>query len=398
MEKRRLYMDYSATTPVKKEVLEAMMPYYTTYFGNASSFHQFGREAKEGLEKGRAQVAALVNAEPREIYFTNGGSESDNWALEGTAFARRKEGNHIITSKIEHHAILHTCQYLEKVHGFEVTYLDVDSEGKVDLDQLKSVISDNTILVSIMYANNEVGTIQPIKEITKIAHEHGALMHTDAVQASGNIPVDVKDLDVDLMSMSGHKIYGPKGIGALYIKKGVKIHNFLHGGAQERKKRAGTENIPAIVGYGKAAELAKANMEHHVTELTRLREKLLNGIVETIPHVKINGHRTDRLPGNANISFEFIEGEGILLLLDQLGIGASSGSACTSGSLDPSHVLMALGLPHELAHGSLRLTVGDFTTEDDIDYILENLPKVIARLRELSPLYQTYLKEHPEEK
>jgi len=398
MEKRRLYMDYSATTPVKKEVLEAMMPYYTTYFGNASSFHQFGREAKEGLEKGRAQVAALVNAEPREIYFTNGGSESDNWALEGTAFARRNKGNHIITSKIEHHAILHTCEYLEKVHGFEVTYLDVDAEGKVDLDQLKSVISDNTILVSIMYANNEVGTIQPIKEITKIAHQYGALMHTDAVQASGNIPVDVKDLDVDLMSMSGHKIYGPKGIGALYMKKGVKIHNFLHGGAQERKKRAGTENIPAIVGYGKAAELAKANMEHHVTELTRLREKLLNGIVETIPHVKINGHRTDRLPGNANISFEFIEGEGILLLLDQLGIGASSGSACTSGSLDPSHVLMALGLPHELAHGSLRLTVGDFTTEDDIDYILENLPKVIARLRELSPLYQTYLKEHPEEK
>ncbi|MDY2737138.1 cysteine desulfurase NifS [Intestinibacter sp.] len=398
MEKRRLYMDYSATTPVKKEVLEAMMPYYTTYFGNASSFHQFGREAKEGLDKARAQVAALINAEPREVFFTNGGTESDNWALEGTAFARKDKGNHIITTKIEHHAILHTCEYLQKVHGFEVTYLDVDAEGKVDLDQLKRVISDNTILVSVMYANNEVGTIQPIKEITKIAHQYGALMHTDAVQASGNIPVDVKDLDVDLMSMSGHKIYGPKGIGALFVKKGVKIHNFIHGGAQEKKKRAGTENIPAIVGYGKAAELAKANMEHHVTELTRLREKLLNGIVETIPHVKINGHRTDRLPGNANISFEFIEGEGILLLLDQLGIGASSGSACTSGSLDPSHVLMALGLPHELAHGSLRLTVGDFTTEDDIDYILENLPKVIARLRELSPLYQTYLKEHPEEK
>ena len=398
MEKRRLYMDYSATTPVKKEVLEAMMPYYTTYFGNASSFHQFGREAKEGLDKARAQVAALINAEPREVFFTNGGTESDNWALEGTAFARKDKGTHIITTKIEHHAILHTCEYLQKVHGFEVTYLDVDAEGKVDLDQLKRVISDNTILVSVMYANNEVGTIQPIKEITKIAHQYGALMHTDAVQASGNIPVDVKDLDVDLMSMSGHKIYGPKGIGALFVKKGVKIHNFIHGGAQEKKKRAGTENIPAIVGYGKAAELAKANMEHHVTELTRLREKLLNGIVETIPHVKINGHRTDRLPGNANISFEFIEGEGILLLLDQLGIGASSGSACTSGSLDPSHVLMALGLPHELAHGSLRLTVGDFTTEDDIDYILENLPKVIARLRELSPLYQTYLKEHPEEK
>lgn len=394
MEKRRLYMDYSATTPVKKEVLDEMMPYYTTYFGNASSFHQFGREAKEGLDKAREQVAALINAQPREIFFTNGGTESDNWALQGVAFSRKNKGNHIITSKIEHHAILHTCEYLEKVHGFEVTYLDVDADGKVDLEQLKQVISDNTILVSIMYANNEVGTIQPIKEITEIAHKYGALMHTDAVQASGNIPVDVKDLDIDLMSMSSHKIYGPKGIGALYIKKGIKIHNFIHGGAQEKKKRAGTENIPAIVGYGKAAELAKANMEHHVTELTRLREKLINGIVETIPHIKINGHRTDRLPGNANISFEFIEGEGILLLLDQLGIGASSGSACTSGSLDPSHVLMALGLPHELAHGSLRLTVGDFTTEDDIDYILENLPKVIARLRDLSPLYQTYLKEH----
>ena len=274
MEKRRLYMDYSATTPVKKEVLEAMMPYYTTYFGNASSFHQFGREAKEGLDKAREQVAALINAQPREIFFTNGGTESDNWALEGTAFSRRDKGNHIITSKIEHHAILHTCEYLQKVHGFEVTYLDVDEYGKVDLDQLKSVISDNTILVSIMYANNEVGTIQPIKEITEIAHAHGALMHTDAVQASGNIPVDVKDLDVDLMSMSGHKIYGPKGIGALYVKKGIKIHNFIHGGAQERKKRAGTENIPSIVGYGKAAELAKANMEHHVAELTRLRNKL----------------------------------------------------------------------------------------------------------------------------
>lgn len=394
MEKRRLYMDYSATTPVKKEVLDEMMPYYTTYFGNASSFHQFGREAKEGLDKAREQVAALINAQPREIFFTNGGTESDNWALQGVAFSRKNKGNHIITSKIEHHAILHTCEYLEKVHGFEVTYLDVDADGKVDLEQLKQVISDNTILVSIMYANNEVGTIQPIKEITEIAHKYGALMHTDAVQASGNIPVDVKDLDVDLMSMSSHKIYGPKGIGALYMKKGIKIHNFIHGGAQEKKKRAGTENIPAIVGYGKAAELAKANMEHHVTELTRLREKLINGIIETIPHIKINGHRTDRLPGNANISFEFIEGEGILLLLDQLGIGASSGSACTSGSLDPSHVLMALGLPHELAHGSLRLTVGDFTTEDDIDYILENLPKVIARLRDLSPLYQTYLKEH----
>ncbi|WP_455542841.1 cysteine desulfurase NifS [Intestinibacter sp.] len=397
MEKRRIYMDYAATTPVKPEVLEAMMPYYKTYFGNASSFHQFGREAKAGLDKGRAQVASLINADAREVYFTNGGSESDNWALEGTAFARKNKGNHIITSKIEHHAVLHTCEYLEKVHGFEVTYLDVDADGKVDLEQLKRVISDNTILVSVMYANNEIGTIQPIKEITEIAHAHGALMHTDAVQAVGNIPVDVKDLGVDLMSMSGHKIYGPKGIGALYIKKGIKIHNFMHGGAQERKKRAGTENIPAIVGYGKAAEMAKNNIEHHVSELTRLRDKLMDGLQERIPHTRVNGHRTDRLPGTANVSFQFIEGEGILLLLDQAGIAGSSGSACTSGSLDPSHVLMALGLPHELAHGSLRLTVGDFTTEDDIDYILETLPPIIARLRELSPLYQTYVKEHKDE-
>ncbi len=363
MEKRRLYMDYAATTPAKKEVVEAMMPYLTDYFGNASSFHLFGREAKTVLDKARRQVASLVNADPSEIYFTNGGSESDNWALEGTAFARKSKGNHIITSKIEHHAILHTCEYLEKTHGFEVTYLDVDKDGKVDLEQLKREIKDTTILVSIMYANNEIGTIQPIKEIAKIAHEHGALMHTDAVQAVGNIPVDVKDLDVDLMSMSGHKIYGPKGIGGMYIKKGVRIHNFMHGGAQERRRRAGTENIPAIVGYGKAAEMAKENLENHMSELSRLREKLVNGVMERIPHTRLNGHPTDRIPGNTNFSFEFIEGEGILLLLDQLGIAASSGSACTSGSLDPSHVLMAIGLTHEWAHGSLRLSIGDFTTD-----------------------------------
>lgn len=393
MEKRRIYMDYAATTPVKSEVLEAMMPYYTTYFGNASSFHQFGREAKEGLDKGRAQVASLINADPREVYFTNGGSESDNWALEGTAFARRNKGNHIITSKIEHHAVLHTCEYLEKVHGFEVTYLDVDADGKVDLEQLKNVITDKTILVSVMYANNEIGTIQPIKEITEIAHAHGALMHTDAVQACGNIPVDVKDLGVDLMSMSGHKIYGPKGIGALYIKKGVKIHNFMHGGAQERRKRAGTENVPAIVGYGKAAEMAKNNMENHVRELTRLRDKLMYGLQERIPHTRINGHKTDRLPGTANVSFQFIEGEGILLLLDQAGIAGSSGSACTSGSLDPSHVLMALGLPHELAHGSLRLTLGDGSTEEDVDYVLEVLPGIIQRIRNMSPLWSDFVKK-----
>ena len=398
MEKRRIYMDYAATTPVKSEVLEAMMPYYTTYFGNASSFHQFGREAKEGLDKGRAQVASLINADPREVYFTNGGSESDNWALEGTAFARRNKGNHIITSKIEHHAILHTCEYLEKVHGFEVTYLDVDADGKVDLEQLKNVITDKTILVSVMYANNEIGTIQPIKEITEIAHAHGALMHTDAVQACGNIPVDVKDLGVDLMSMSGHKIYGPKGIGALYIKKGVKIHNFMHGGAQERRKRAGTENVPAIVGYGKAAEMAKNNMENHVRELTRLRDKLMYGLQERIPHTRINGHKTDRLPGTANVSFQFIEGEGILLLLDQAGIAGSSGSACTSGSLDPSHVLLAIGLPHEIAHGSLRLTLSEETTKEDADYVVDNLKMIVERLRSMSPLYDDFVKKESEGK
>lgn len=387
MEKRRLYMDYSATTPVKPEVVEVMQPYFTEFFGNASSFHTFGREAKEALDKAREQVADLINAKPSEIYFTAGGSESDNWALEGVAYANREKGNHIITTKIEHHAILHTCEYLEKHHGFEVTYLDVDSEGKVNIKDLENAIKDTTILISIMFANNEIGTIEPIKEACQLAKKHDILFHTDAVQAAGNIPVDVRELDVDLMSMSSHKIYGPKGVGALYIRKGVKLHNLVHGGAQEKGRRAGTENIPAIVGYGKAAELAKKNLPEHVETLTRLRNKLIDGVLENIPFTKVNGSREDRLPGNANFAFEFIEGEGILLLLDMLGIAGSSGSACTSGSLDPSHVLLSIGLPHEIAHGSLRLTVGDFTTEDDIDYIIDNLPKVIERLRSMSPLY-----------
>ncbi|MGL4912987.1 MAG: cysteine desulfurase NifS [Romboutsia sp.] len=392
MEKRRLYMDYSATTPVKKEVLDAMMPYLTDYFGNASSFHTFGREAKSALDKAREQVASLVNAKPNEIYFTAGGTESDNWALEGVAFAHKDKGNHIITSKIEHHGILHTCEYLEKHHGFEITYLDVDGDGKIKLEDLEAAIKDNTILISIMFANNEIGTIQPIDEIAKIAKKHKVLFHTDAVQASGNVPVDVKALDVDLMSMSSHKIYGPKGIGALYIKTGTKLHTFVHGGAQERRRRAGTENIPSIVGYGKAAQMAKSNMENHVQTLTNLRAKLIKEILEKIPYTRVNGSMEDRLPGNVNFSFEFIEGEGILLMLDMLGIAASSGSACTSGSLDPSHVLMAIGLPHEIAHGSLRLTIGDFTTEDDIDYIIEKLPPVIERLRSMSPLYDQAMK------
>jgi cysteine desulfurase len=387
MEKRRLYMDYSATTPVKQEVVDAMLPYFTEYFGNASSFHTFGREAKEALDKAREQVADLINAKPGEVFFTAGGSESDNWAIEGVAYANREKGNHIITTKIEHHAILHTCEYLAKHHGFEITYLDVDSEGKIDLKELEDAIRDTTVLISIMFANNEIGTIEPIKEACAIAKKHDILFHTDAVQAAGNIPVDVKDLDIDLMSMSSHKIYGPKGVGALYIKRGVKLHNLVHGGAQEKGKRAGTENITAVVGYGKASEIAKQNLPNHIETLTRLRKKLIDGILEAIPFTRVNGSLEDRLPGNVNFAFEFIEGEGILLLLDMLGIAGSSGSACTSGSLDPSHVLLAIGLPHEIAHGSLRLTVGDFTTDDDIDYIIENLPKVIERLRSMSPLY-----------
>ncbi len=392
MEKRRLYMDYSATTPVKKEVLDEMMPYLTDYFGNASSFHLFGREAKSALDKAREQVANLVNAKTNEIYFTAGGTESDNWALEGVAYAHKEKGNHIITSKIEHHGILHTCEYLEKHHGFEVTYLDVDSEGKVRIEDLEAAIKDTTILISIMFANNEIGTIQPIKEIGEIAKKHKILFHTDAVQAAGNIPIDVKELNIDLMSMSSHKIYGPKGIGALYIKTGTKLHTFVHGGAQEKRRRAGTENIPSIVGYGKAAEIAKANMQNHIETLTNLRVKLIDGILEKIPYTRVNGSMEDRLPGNVNFSFEFIEGEGILLMLDMLGIAASSGSACTSGSLDPSHVLMAIGLPHEIAHGSLRLSIGDLTTVDDIDYIIEQLPAIIERLRSMSPLYDAAMK------
>lgn len=390
MEKKRIYMDYSATTPVKKEVVDEMLPYFSEGFGNASSFYDYGHEAKAALEKARERVASLINAEPAEIFFTAGGSESDNWAIKGAAFElqRKGKGNHIITSKIEHHAVLHTCEYLEKNFGFEVTYLDVDEDGKVNPEDVRKAIKDNTILITIMFANNEIGTIEPIEEIAKVAKENKILFHTDAVQAAGNIPIDVKAMGIDMMSMSSHKIYGPKGIGALYIRKGVKIDNLVHGGAQEKRRRAGTENIPAIVGYGKAAELAKENLENHISELTRKRNRLIEGILEKVPYTKINGSLEDRLPGNVNFSFEFIEGEGILLLLNHFGISASSGSACTSGSLDPSHVLLSIGLPHEIAHGSLRLTVGDFTTDEDIEYIIETLPGIIERLRSMSPLYE----------
>jgi len=389
---KTVYMDYAATTYVKPEVLEEMMPYFTEKFGNPSSFYGISRETKMAIDKARGQVAKALNCDMNEVYFTGGGSESDNWAIKGIASAHRKKGNHIITTKIEHHAVLHTCEYLEK-NGFEVTYLDVNEEGFIDLEELKNAITDKTILVSIMFANNEIGTIQPIKEIGEIAKKHNVLFHTDAVQAAGNVPIDVKELNVDLMSMSSHKIYGPKGIGALYIKTGTKLHSFVHGGAQERRRRAGTENMPSIVGYGKAAELAKTNMDEHIERLTSLRTKLIDGILEKIPYTRVNGSLENRLPGNVNFSFEFIEGEGILLMLDMLGIAASSGSACTSGSLDPSHVLMAIGLPHEIAHGSLRLSIGDFTTEEDIDYIIEKLPAVIERLRMMSPLYDAVTKQ-----
>lgn len=384
---RRVYFDYSATTPMKKEVLEEMLPFFNTDFGNPSSIHSYGRQGKTALDIARDRVAKTLNAKSEEIFFTGGGSEADNWAIKGAAFANRAKGNHIITTKIEHHAVLHTCEYLAK-EGFEVTYLDVDQYGLIDLDELKNAIKENTILITIMYANNEIGTIQPIKEIAQLAKEKNIIFHTDAVQAYGNEIIDVHELGVDLLSISAHKVYGPKGVGALYIRKGLRIHQLIHGGAQEKRRRAGTENIPGIVGFGKAAELAYENMESHINKMETMRNRLIKEIMETIPYTKLNGHPTKRLPGNVNISFEFIEGESLLLSLDMVGIAASSGSACTSGSLDPSHVLMAIGLSHEIAHGSLRLTVGDFNTEEDVDYVIEKLPPIVDRLRQMSPLYE----------
>ena len=384
------YMDYSATTYVKPEVLDAMMPFFTEKFGNPSSFYGISRETKMAIDNARAQVAKAINCDPNEVYFTGGGSEADNWAIKGIATAHMKKGNHIITTKIEHHAVLHTCEFLEKF-GFEVTYLDVNEEGFVDLKQLEEAITDKTILVSIMFANNEIGTIQPIKEIGAICREKKVLFHTDAVQAIGSVPVDVKEMNIDLLSLAGHKLYGPKGIGALYIRKGVRIDNLIHGGGQERGRRAGTENIPGVVGLGKAIELATENIEENRARLTVLRDKLIDGILERIPYARLNGPRGDkRLPGNSNISFEFIEGESILLSLDFEGICASSGSACTSGSLDPSHVLLAIGLPHEKAHGSLRTTLGAASTEEDVEKLLNELPPIIERLRNMSPLWYDF--------
>lgn len=387
---RNVYLDYSATTPVKEEVVKEMIPYFTEKFGNPSSLYGPGLEAKQGLDKAREQVAKLIGAQDREIFFTSCGTEADNWVLEGVADAFAHKGNHIITSKIEHHAILHTCQYLEK-HGMEVTYLDVDSEGFVDPADFEAAIKDNTILASIMMVNNEIGTIEPIKELAAIAKKHGILFHTDAVQALGNVPIDVKDLGVDFLSMSAHKIYGPKGIGALYKRRGINIPSMIHGGAQEKKKRAGTENSAAIVGFGKACELAMQNLEEHRAHSDGLRRLLWQKIEERIPDVYLNGTAdfTKRHPGNLNVSFSFIEGESILLLLDGNGICVSTGSACSSKSLDTSHVLSAIGVPITRANSAVRLTVGDFTTEEDIDYVVDTIEKVVTRLRELSPVTGT---------
>lgn len=385
---KRIYMDHAGTTPMRKEVLEAMLPYLTDRFGNASSIYSYGREAKTALEDSREKVAGLIGADAREVFFTAGGSESDNWALRGIAAANGDRGNHIITSSIEHHAVLHTCQDLEK-QGYKVTYLPVDKFGLVDPEHVNNAITDETILVSIMHANNEIGTIEPIAEISKVIKQKrkNIYFHTDAVQTVGKIPVNVNDLGVDLLSISSHKIYGPKGVGALYIRKGTKIKPFITGGAQESQRRAGTENVPGIVGFGRAAELIGKELEKEHERLSKLRDKLIHGIMEKIPHVRLNGHPTRRLPHNVNVCFEFIEGESLLLNLDMKGICASSGSACTSGSLEPSHVLLAIGLPHKIAHGSLRLTLGRDNTEEDVNYILEILPDIVSKLREMSPLF-----------
>ena len=387
-----LYLDNAATTKTAPEVLEAMLPYFTEKFGNPSSVYTFAAGNKEVVDVQRDRIAATLGAKSNEIYFTAGGSEADNWALKATAEAYRDKGNHIITTKIEHHAILHTAQYLEK-NGYEVTYLDVDEDGKVRLEDLKKAIRPETILISVMFANNEIGTIEPIKEIGQIAHEHGILFHTDAVQAFGQIPINVDECNIDMLSSSGHKINGPKGIGFLYIRKGVKIRSFVHGGAQERKRRAGTENVPGIVGYGVAAERAARTMAERTAKEIEVRDYLINRILTEIPNCRLNGDPVKRLPNNCNISFEFIEGESLLIMLDMKGICASSGSACTSGSLDPSHVLLAIGLPHEKAHGSLRLTLSEEITKEDVDFVVEQIKAIVDRLRSMSPLYEDYIKK-----
>lgn len=387
---RKIYLDNAATTKTRPEVVEAMLPYFTERFGNPSSVYEFASQNRTAVDEARAQIAKVLGAEEKDIYFTAGGSESDNWALKAAAEAYQEKGNHIITTKIEHHAILHTCEYLEK-HGVQVTYLDVDENGAVKLDELKKAIRPTTILISIMFANNEIGTIQPVREIAEIAKEHGVLFHTDAVQAFGQVPIDVEGMGIDMLSASGHKLNGPKGIGFLYIRKGLKLRSFIHGGAQERRRRAGTENVPGIIGFGKAAEIAQATMEERAKKETALRDMLIERILKEIPYVRLNGHRTKRLPNNVNVSFQFVEGESLLIMLDMQDICASSGSACTSGSLDPSHVLLAIGLPHEIAHGSLRMTLSHETTEEEIEYTIEKLKEIVAKLRSMSPLYEDFV-------
>lgn len=388
-----IYMDNAATTATNPEVFEAMKPYFSELYGNAASIYRYAGKSKKAVEDAREIVADFLGAKPREIYFTGGGSESDNWALKATAFARREKGKHIITTKIEHHAILHTCEYLEKL-GFEVTYLNVDENGVVKLDELKAAIREDTILISVMFANNEIGTIEPIKEIGAIAKEHGIIFHTDAVQAYGHVPINVDELNIDILSASGHKFGGPKGIGIMYLRDTVKIGSFIHGGAQERGRRAGTHNTPGIVGFGKATQIAKDTLSERAKKEKELRDYLINRVMNEIPYTKLNGHPTERLSNNTNFSFRFIEGESLLIMLDQKGICGSSGSACTSGSLDPSHVLLAIGLPHEIAHGSLRLTLSEANTKEEVDYTVDSLKAIVGRLRDMSPLYEDFVKKN----
>ncbi len=389
---KKIYLDHAATTSTRPSVVEAMLPYFTEEFGNPSSIYEFAQNAKQAIDDARQTIANAIGAESAEVFFVSGGTEADNWAISGVIENYAKKGNHIITSKIEHHAVLHTCEYLEK-KGCEVTYLDVDANGMISLKELENAIKENTVLITIMFANNEIGTIQPVKEIGAIAKKHNVLFHTDAVQAFTHIPINVNEMNIDLMSLSGHKIYGPKGIGALYIRKGVRMKAYIHGGAQERRRRGGTENVPAIVGFGKAVAEAMPKLESEASREANLRDYFIQKVIDTIPYVKLNGHPTHRLPNNANISFEFIEGESLLIMLDMKNVCASSGSACTSGSLDPSHVLLAIGLPHEIAHGSLRITLGEKTTQEELDYVADELVTIVKRLREMSPVYEDYTQE-----
>ncbi len=394
-DKKMIYLDNAATTAVKPEVLAYMMPFLQEYYGNPSSIYSFAGISTKAVDQARDTVADFLGAKAKEVYFTSGGSESDNWAIKAAAYANKSKGNHIITSVIEHHAVLHTCSFLEK-NGFEVSYIGVDENGVIRMDELKKAIRPTTTLISVMFANNEIGTIQPVREIGELAKEKGILFHTDAVQAYGHLPINVNELSIDMLSASGHKIHGPKGVGILYIREGVKIGPFIHGGSQERNRRAGTHNVPGIVGFAKATEIAAKVMVENAEKITALRDYTIERILKEVPYARLNGHRTDRLPNNTNFCFRFIEGESLLIMLDNKGICASSGSACTSGSLDPSHVLLAIGLLHEIAHGSLRLTLSEETTKEDIDYVVDEVKKIVDRLRSMSPLYEDFVKSGKE--